>query len=155
MPLTIDDRQAQEKSRVAGLRLVSLSLRLMEYWKHSVDDYDRAMILISVAAISGERLLRSMDRPYGALSEVVPPERLAKCNVSSIASATGLNRETTRRKVNDLVAEGLLARGDDGSVAFGPGLVQEERTRNLIRSQLGEIAAVANQLIKFGVFAEE
>jgi hypothetical protein len=148
LPLAIDDQQTQEKSRVAGLRLVLLSLRLMEYWKHSVDDYDRAMILISVAAISAERLLRSMDGPYEALSAVVPPERLAKCNVSSIASATGLNRETTRRKVESLIAEGLLVRMDDGSLTFTPGVMQQDSTFALVRKQLETIVKTANDLIR-------
>ena len=152
MPLTIDEENAQEKGRIAGLRLVLLSLRLMENWKHSVDDYDRAMILISVAAISAERLLRSAEGPYKSLSEVIPAERLAKCNVSSIASATGLNRETTRRKVEGLINQGLLVRMDDGSLTFAEGIMQRDSTFALVRKQLEVIMKAANDLMRDDIF---
>ena len=46
---------------------------------------------------------------------------LGKVNISSIAHATGLNRETARRKINDLVEQDLLTQFEDGSVGFRPG----------------------------------
>jgi hypothetical protein len=156
MPIRIDDTQFEQSGRLAGIAIAAYTMRAMEHWRANLTDYDCVMILISVLAISAERLLRADLPPqHRGLATPVEPAMLGKVNISSIAHATGLNRETTRRKVNDLVAQGLLARGEDGSVVFGPGLVQDDRTRSLIRSQLAEIAAVANQLIKFGVFAED
>lgn len=76
---------------------------------------------------------------------------LQKCNVASIAHATGLNRETTRRKVNDLIARGLLARLADGSIFFREGLTQEPAVRELVGHQMREIAAVCERLLRLGV----
>src|SRR5689334_11785950 len=97
MRLKINETELKAQSRLVGLRLAILTLRCMENWKHDVDDYDRAMILLSVAAITAERLLRgNPDERLKSMNEALPPEIMSRCNVSSIASATGLNRETTR-----------------------------------------------------------
>jgi len=152
MPLRVDEAKFEESGRVAGIAIASYTMRAMERWRATLTDYDCVMIMISVIAISAERLLRAgIPDAYRSLDSAIDPKMLRKVNISSVAHATGLNRETARRKINDLVEEGLLVRFDDGSVGFRPGLVQEERIRTQIRGQLGEIAAVANQLVKIGV----
>ena len=50
---------------------------------------------------------------------------------------------------------GLLIRSAGGGVGFRPGLVQEDRVREQIQGQLREIAAIANQLLRLGVLAED
>ena len=126
----------------------------MENWKHDVNDYDRAMILIAVAAITAERLLRVNDPEFEALSTPLPVEQMAKCNVSSIAAATGLNRETTRRKVDGLIEQGLLVRAADGTLTYASGIIQEETTYVLIRKQLDTVVKTANDLIREGVLKQ-
>ncbi|MGZ8359578.1 MAG: hypothetical protein ACXWUX_03570, partial [Allosphingosinicella sp.] len=107
-----------------------------------------------VIAITAERLLRiEMEPEYGRLSKAIDLNLLQKCNIASIAHATGLNRETARRKVNDLIRRGLLARLDDGTIFFREGLTQEAAVSDLVRRQLNEIATVTNRLMKVGVLA--
>ena len=152
MPLVVNPAQMDRKSRIVALRLVLLTLRCMENWKHDVDDYDRAMILVAVAAITAERLLRiDHSESHAALDEPLPPGLMARCNVSSIASATGLNRETTRRKVDSLIEKRLLVRLDNGTITFAPGVVQEQSTQELIRRQLEDVIRTANDLARDGV----
>lgn len=152
MPLVVNPAQMDRKSRIVALRLVLLTLRCMENWKHDVDDYDRAMILVAVAAITAERLLRTdHSESHAALDEPLPPGLMARCNVSSIASATGLNRETTRRKVDSLIEKRLLVRLDNGTITFAPGVVQEQSTQELIRRQLEDVIRTANDLARDGV----
>lgn len=152
MPLVTDERQLERKSRIAGLRLVLLTLRLMENWKHDVDDYDRAMILVAVAAITAERLLRAESASsHAAMSDPLPAGMIARCNVSSIASATGLNRETTRRKVGSLIALNLLMRLDNGAITFAPGVIQDGSTHALVRRQLEDLARTCNDLMRDGI----
>ncbi len=155
MPLRVDEAKFEESGRVAGIAIASYTMRAMERWRAHLTDYDCVMIMVSVIAISTGRLLRAgVPDPYRSLGAAIDPKMLGKVNISSIAHATGLNRETTRRKVNDLVEQELLVRFEDGSIGFRPGLVQEERIRTQIRGQLGEIAAVVNQLVKMGVLTE-
>ena len=156
MPLRVDEAKFEECGRVAGIAIAAYTMRAMERWRATLTDYDCVMIMVSVIAISAERLLRAgIPEEYRSLSAPIDPAMLSKVNISSIAHATGLNRETTRRKVNDLVEDELLTRFEDGSVGFRPGLVQEDRIRSQVRGQIGEIAAIVNQLVKIGVLARK
>jgi len=156
MPVWVDDARFEERGRIAGVAIAAHMLRAMERWRRDLDDYDCVMIMIAVIAIGSERLLRT-GFPPGHAGLAAPMDRtlLRKVNISSIAHATGLNRETARRKVNDLVERGLLIRSEEGGVGFRPGLAQEEGSRDQVRSQLADIAAIANQLVSIGVLAEE
>ena len=155
MPLRVDEAKFEESGRVAGIAIAAYTMRAMEKWRANLTDYDCVMIMVSVIAISAERLLRGgIPEEYRSLDAPIDPAMLSKVNISSIAHATGLNRETTRRKVNDLIEQELLTRFEDGSVGFRPGLVQEERIRSQIRGQLGDIAAIVNMLVKMGVLTE-
>ena len=156
MSMRIDETAFEENGRLAGIAIAAYTMRAMERWRANLTDYDCVMIMVAVMAISAERLLRTeLPAELRRLDTPFDPKKLSKVNISSIAHATGLNRETTRRKVNDLIDQGLLTRFEDGSVGFRPGLVQEDRIREQIRGQLGEIANVANQLMKLGVLADE
>jgi hypothetical protein len=49
----------------------------------------------------------------------------------------------------------LLVREEDGGISLSPGLSQSDRIRDQARVQLGEIAAVVNQLLRLGALVEE
>jgi len=126
-------------------------LRYMEHWRVRVDGYDAVMILVAIAAIVAERLTRDNDLEpdLKSLRHPFPPERLTPCNVSSIASATGLNRETTRRKVKELVDAGVLAR-IGGGISFAPGILQQGSTQEMLRRQLDCMVKLTNELLRDG-----
>ena len=156
MPIVVDAEQAAAKSRMAAIRLSLLTLRCMDNWRRGVTDYDSAMILIAVVAITAERLTRAgLEDDLQSLETSLPSERLAKCNISSIAAGTGLNRETTRRKVNELIAAGQLVRSSDGRVEFAPGLLQSEEILQLIRKQLDSFVRITNDLVRDGILRQE
>jgi hypothetical protein len=150
--LSVDDKIAREKSRLVALRIAILSLRSMENWRRPFTDYDSIVIVLAIAAISGEKLLRTTLEPeFQDLASPIPPDRLTPCNISSIAEASGLNRETTRRKVNRLLAAGLIQRSADGSISFTPGFSQRSEPIALVRAQLEILNRTANELVRDGV----
>ena len=152
MPVKIDTEAADSNSRLTAIRLVVLTARFMELWRRGTRDTDTVMILIAVAAITAERLTRiELDEEMKALEHSFPSALLAPCNISSIAAATGLNRETARRRVNAMVKEGSLVRNDKGEVYFPPGLLQQPGTRKLIRKQLEMLTRFVNDSIRDGV----
>jgi hypothetical protein len=156
MGIRIDERQMSRSDRPAGIALAMHMLRAMEYWRRDIPDCDCAMIMIAVIAITGERLLRAgLSTEAGSLDRPIDPAMLGRCNVSSIAHATGLNRETARRKVNDLISRGLLVRGEGGGIGLSPHPEQEAELRALIQRQVSELAGIANQLVKIGVLVED
>lgn len=152
MPVVIDEAKADANSRLVAIRLAMLTLRCMENWRRGVRDYDQAMILVAIVAITAERLTRAeLDAEERNLQIPIAPGELAPCNISSIASATGLNRETARRKVNELVASGLLVKSGRGVVNFAPGRHQQTATRALIRRQLEAVNRAVSDFVRDGV----
>jgi hypothetical protein len=153
MPLIVDEARADANSRLTGIRLTMLTLRCMENWRQDVDDCEKALILVAVIAISGERFTRGEDleEELKSLRTIFPQDRLPKCNISSIAAATGLNRETARRKVNELIEAGYLVRSAGGMISFASGILQRASTIDLVRKQLDAVARTANELMRDGV----
>src|SRR5688572_9384549 len=97
MELRLNHIQMSEESRPAGIRMVLLTLRMMEHWRRAAGDYNSAMILLAIVAISSEKLTRvELPPERRALRKPVAHDTLSPCNISSIAAATGFNRETTR-----------------------------------------------------------
>jgi len=151
--LVVNSSEAEAQSRLAAMRLVSLTLRLMERWRGLVDDNDCAMIMMAVALINTESLTgtRLVEQGIADIKNGVPPDLLRRCNVSSVALATGLNRETARRKVTHLVERGLLARGADGHVYLHPELRIREEMAQTVRSQIDTLAKAANEFLRDGI----
>lgn len=151
MALVIDSDGADANSRLTGIRLALLTTRIMELWRRGTRDSDTAMIMVAVAAITAERFTRAgLSDEMRTLDWAMPLDMLAPCNVSSIAAATGLNRETARRRVNALVRAGALIRSENGEIAFPLGRMQDPATAALVRKLLEAVTRFVNESIKDG-----
>ncbi|HEX9965862.1 MAG TPA: hypothetical protein VGB04_12880 [Allosphingosinicella sp.] len=152
MQITIDNEASAAMSRLTAIRLALLTSRAMENWRSGVGDNESAMILLAVVAITGERLTRTdLPQAYCNVLTPLPPGYAAGCNISSIASATGLNRETTRRKVSALIERGYLSRSPEGEIGFPPERQQDPATLEFLRKQLEAVARFANDSLRDGV----
>ena len=152
MQLTIDNEALEANSRLTAIRLALLTSRSMENWRRDVGDNDSAMILLAVVAICGERLTRTeLPEQLRSVATSLPPGFAAGCNVSSIAAATGLNRETTRRKVNALLEAGYLNRSEEGEISIPAKLQQDPETLDFVRRQLEAVVRLANEAVRDGV----
>jgi hypothetical protein len=152
MQLTIDQQASAAMSRLTAIRLALLTSRAMENWRQGVGDNESAMILLAVVAITGERLTRTeLPEPLRNVSTPLPPGYAAGCNISSIAAATGLNRETSRRKVSALIERGYLCRCPRGEICFPAARQQDPATLEFLRKQLEAVARFANDSIRDGV----
>lgn len=152
MQLTIDKQASAAMSRLTAIRLALLTSRAMENWRAGVGDNESAMILLAVVAITGERLTRTdLPEAYRDVATALPPGYAAACNISSIAAATGLNRETTRRKVSTLIERGYLARSKAGEICFPADRQQDPGTLEFLTRQLEAVARFANDALRDGV----
>jgi len=142
------------ESRLAGIGMALLTLRCMEKWRAFAGDYNSAIVLLAVVAITAEKLTRApLDDSFRRLEEPLPPEELTVCNISSIAAATGFNRETTRRYVNRLIERAMLERYPDGSVGFPPGYVQRGEIADILQSQLENLGRSVTDFLRLGALA--
>jgi hypothetical protein len=87
-------------------------------------DYEAVIIYWSVALASVGRFLRNEDQIKLIEGDAgpLPEEEHHPVSARAIAEATGLPRETVRRKIAALVAEGYLAQ-DSRGVRTVPGLL--------------------------------
>jgi len=156
MQLTIDSKSFEANSRLTTIRLCMLISRCLENSRRHFGDGDSALILASVVAISGERLTRAgLSDALRSLATPLPPGMAGECNVSSIAAATGFNRETTRRKVKALIDHGYLRRTLDGEIALMPGMLSSESTQALAKHQLEAITRFVNEAVRDGVLGAD
>ena len=108
--------------------------------------------VLAVVAITCEKFTRAgLTGAQRALPAFLPLGNLQGCNISSIAAATGFNRETTRRRVEALLREGLLVRTPAGEIAMSPDRVRDAAVVDLLRKQLDAITRLVNDLIRDGV----
>jgi hypothetical protein len=162
MVLSVDREASGAKSRLVHISLLDLNLRLMENWRSGqiasagkALDYESLMILMAIIVISAERLLRTeLDVELQTLQKRLPRRRAGSANLSSIAAATAINRETVRRKVNSLQKAGLLVRDKDG-VRTAHGVIEYEVLRAIIDAQLDAITRTVNQLSRLGVLSDQ
>ena len=156
--IRVDWNAAGEQSRLVLLILTSLTLRLMSRWREALEqalggetDYESTIIVGAVLAINGEKLVRAnLDLPLHSLKHPLPYELLTRCNLSSIAAATHLNRETVRRKVDQLIAGGILTK-EDRSIHIAHGLLQLPIADETIEAHLQAFARAAIQLERLEV----
>lgn len=149
-------RDAGGQSRRAGIEVALLTLRLVEHLRAQAGDQTSAMVLLAVVAITSEKLTRSgLDEHFWSMETPMPAEKLASCNVSSIAAAIGMNRETARRHVAKLIDRGILRRGDQGTITFTPGYMQREETSELLQAELEVISRSVTELLRLGAITAE
>ena len=148
--ITTPAEKAATKSRLVGIRLAVLTLRLRENWQRLFGDKHSMLIGLAIVAIVSERLLRTeLDPEYESLDRPMPLSELSTCNINSIAIATGLNRETARRKINALVESGMLVK-DGGAISLALGFTQQALAHEVVQAQLDEIRRAVNDLIRVG-----
>lgn len=153
MIVSVSQAEAEGQSRVVAIRLASLTLRFMENWRREVGGHEEAMILLAMVAIIAERLLRTtIPDELKDLRKPMPQNDLARCNIASIAEATGINRETVRRKLGKMVEQGNVVRQPDGAYLFSPEFMQQKRVIETIQLQLESLRGLTQCFIEDGIF---
>ena len=159
---SIDNDAVIANSRLVHLGLLNLHLRLMDNWRAVqlqpgglVLDHDTLFIMMAIIVIAAEKLLRDeLDDDLKCLAKQLPASKVRKVNLSSIASATGFNRETVRRKVQVLQDRGWVVRDEDGIRPIA-GVIPHEELRGIIDAQLEALTRMTNQLARCGVLRAE
>lgn len=160
MSLVFDPDTTATKSRVALIQILNLNLRLLEAWRIAQKklfgaalDIEATLILMAVVAIGAEKLIRTGDlRSCQDLAEPVDTRLLGRCNLSSIAQTTGLNRETVRRRVIALETQGIVVREPAG-VRLAEEVLQHPAVTESINTQLRSMTATVNRLRAEGILS--
>ena len=157
--IAVDEKEAELKSRLALVAILSCNLTLMENWRRlhakiwgKSLDYESTVILAAIVVIGSERLLHGVEPAFQTLGTAIPADRLRPCNLSSISAATSLNRETVRRRIVQLEDAGVVSRGPKGSVRMIIHDDQRDAIKKAVKTQLNLIRRTAMRLTDFGIF---
>ena len=161
MDWRVSDQQMDDSSRPAVIALIVLTLRLMENWRTVVaamgeeaPDSESALIVMAVVAVGAEKFTRAELEPeLRSLAEPMPSGRLSRCNISSVAAATGISRETVRRRVLHLVARGILEKDPVDGIRVAASFAGRPEVRSIVQAQVEALVRAADQLRSSGVLA--
>jgi hypothetical protein len=125
--------------------------RVFAAYRRVAGSIDYVLLVLAVLIITTQPLTHcGVEDEFLDIRRMLPRERLGVCNVSSLAAATGLPLETTRRKTLELVGRGTLQRDVRGNVQFTPGILQQPRIYDLVVEHASEVTALANRLLQLG-----
>ncbi len=110
-------------------------------------DYEAILIYWSVVVASVGRYLRNDDqfKLIDSGGAPLPAEEHHPISARAIAEATGLPRETVRRKIAHLVADGYLAQ-DSRGVRTTPGLLDQRGNGVMVTAASREIKRMAHAM---------
>ena len=92
-------------------------------------EYESMLIYLVIASTGIQNLMNAPEQfaPYASVTTIVPIELQHPVTRSAIARATGLARETVRRKVAAMIDSGLLTTDDRGRLFLTPGILSTSR----------------------------
>ena len=118
-------------------------------------DYDCAMIFLALLQASGRQAFRDplFRAKYSELGSSLPVELSTPVSRQAVARTVGLSRETVRRKVAKLIAQGFLTEDARGGVILtrgvtsNPAFIQGQKEGvDLVRRFLADLSAFAKPL---------
>lgn len=132
--IRVSSRDREADSRIFAYLLVSFLSRAEQLRRrHFEDDIDLAVIAeaVAMAAIDPQMRDPTFVREFRSVDKVVGTERQRGVNALSIAAATGIPRETARRKIKRLLALGVLSETGRGKYVLKPGYLQSPAVKTL------------------------
>jgi hypothetical protein len=153
----LDRAVLRRKSRLFGYEFAVLLCELLpRYQPVFGSDFAKLLIVHAVAAANVRRLMAQPEADaYGSMAEVVPADLQVPANSLSIAESTGIPRETVRRKIKELVRDGILTEDARGGYRLRPGVVQSEALPEVYENHLQAIVALVNRCLDAGILRLE
>ncbi len=105
------------QSRVIAHFVTEFILRTAEGVSQVFDhDYEAAILFLTISVRNSEKAMNDpkLRELYGSFSETIPVEHALFVSRMALARATGLPRETVRRKVAKLIARGWVEELPEG-----------------------------------------
>lgn len=98
-------------SRAVAHFVAEFILRCAETVSAAYDhDYEAAILFMTISNRNSEKVMSdpALRQQYGSYTTTIPPEHVLLINRMALARATGLPRETVRRKVARLIEKGWV-----------------------------------------------
>ena len=135
--------------RLRALTAVEGFLRMLGAARDAYGDLDGALVYLAVVAASTGGAARDPRTVEQIGAGPLPDDKHRPVSRRAIAAATGLSRETTRRKIADLVAAGHLAE-DRRGVRSRAGVLTERGNLAFTRELVAEFGRTGERLSRVG-----
>ncbi len=155
MALAIDHAAAEAKLRLSGFIVANHFLVASETLRRAFGlSHEDVLLVLTVALGNVQRMLRSPDDGGLAVSDaLVDQDRIVPVSRRALARATGLPRETVRRRSNALLQSGVLLEWEQG-LRTARRLVLAPAVRAAIHALLEQFAGTARLLLREGVLVD-
>jgi hypothetical protein len=149
---TLDQTAVRPGERAKTLAALEVLLRIVRKGVDCFpdDDLETIIVYLSVAAASTSRHLRDPAVLALMAEEPIPDHLHRAISGRAVAQATGLPRETVRRRIEALVAAGRLTREADG-VRTGAGELTKGQNLEFIRFLIHEMDTASARVGRFDV----
>lgn len=142
-----------ENWRVAMTALTNLFLTLHRTMTEAAPiGPTELLIYITVSVANVQKLMRERVIPecYAA-TEILPREWVVPISRNAIATASGLPRETVRRRVAAMIETGMLIEDPRGGVTVPVGVIKDRGYEPLLEAMMTDFARTAEALLRIGV----
>jgi len=120
-------------------------------------DGDVGLVVVAGAVALANLEARMRDpafrKAFSSIDTEIGIDQQRGCNALSVAESTGLPRETVRRKINQLIKMGILARRGSGDYVVQPGILQSGPFAALFRDLADETTRLVNECLDDEILA--
>jgi hypothetical protein len=111
-------------------------------------EYDKMMIYLVIATSGIQNIVHAPEKfaPYWSTNTTIPAEMQHPVTRSAIARATGLPRETVRRKVAAMLDSDLLTIDPRGGLRLTPGILAHTRIARLLVKNEANVRRLVRQV---------
>ncbi len=116
-------------------------------------DMDQAIIagMVAIGGLDHMMKVPEFREAFGDTRTIVGVEGQRGVNAFSIAEATGIPRETVRRKLKELVSRSVVMEKERGRYIMTPGFVQKPENDAALQQVLSHFLQLMNEAVKLGI----
>lgn len=155
--IALNSERYEQVSRIFAFHFSDFVLRFWQAYIHVVgNDLQKAIIFHTVSLATAPIVANNPEAlgEFASLSRTLPADMQVPCSALSVAEAAGLPRETTRRKIKEMVADNLLQEDPRGGYRLATGVLQrpeivaifEHNVRSLVRFTNASVTLGALQI---------
>jgi predicted transcriptional regulator len=116
-------------------------------------DLDLATVseTVGLASVEADARRPEFIEKFGDFRAVIGIEGQRPINALTISQATGIPRETVRRKLKLLVERGVIVEKTRGGYVFKPGFIQKPENLDLVERGMRDALQFMNDCVKLGL----
>ena len=106
---------------------------------------------VGLAAIEAESRKADFRDKFGNFETVIGVEGQRPVSATTISLATGIPRETVRRKLKLLLERGVIVEKTRGAYVMKPGFIQQPETMDIVDRGMRDTLQFMNDCVKLGL----